>query len=61
MQGQALITVCNHNAAMDDPLVVAAIVPREEFDNPKALRCVLFGHCVEYLAAVSSICVSIMH
>ena len=36
--GQALITVSNHVAAVDDPLATAAIVPREYLLRPAALR-----------------------
>jgi len=37
--GQGLITVCNHVAAMDDPLVMASLVPPQYFDQPASLRC----------------------
>lgn len=36
--GQALITVCNHVSAIDDPMVVANIVPQEYYDKPQSLR-----------------------
>ncbi len=29
-KGQALITVCNHVAALDDPLVMSALIPPGE-------------------------------
>ncbi|KAG0559386.1 hypothetical protein M758_10G098400 [Ceratodon purpureus] len=37
-EGQSLITVCNHVAAMDDPLVMAALLPPSLFLQPKSLR-----------------------
>lgn len=37
-EGQSLITVCNHVAAMDDPLVMAALLPPSLFLQPKNLR-----------------------
>ena len=36
--GQGLITVSNHVAAMDDPLVISTIVPPEYFAQPERLR-----------------------
>lgn len=36
--GQALITVSNHVAAMDDPLVVSSILPQEALSEPAAIR-----------------------
>ena len=36
--GQALITVSNHVAALDDPLVTAALLPPGAFLSPRALR-----------------------
>ncbi|XP_024391263.1 uncharacterized protein [Physcomitrium patens] len=36
--GQSLITVCNHVASMDDPLVMAALLPPRLFLQPKSLR-----------------------
>ncbi len=35
---QALITVCNHVAALDDPLIVASLLPPEVLDQPDRLR-----------------------
>lgn len=37
-EGQPLITVSNHVASIDDPLVTAAIVPTEYLGKPAALR-----------------------
>lgn len=37
--GQALITVCNHVAALDDPLVVSALLPEAALQQPDKLRC----------------------
>ena len=39
-EGQALITVCNHIAAMDDPLVMSAVIPPAFYSHPKSIRCV---------------------
>lgn len=39
-EGQALITVCNHIAAMDDPLVMSAVIPPAFYSQPKSIRCV---------------------
>jgi monolysocardiolipin acyltransferase len=36
--GQALITVCNHVAAMDDPLVMSLIIPTSYYSHPSAIR-----------------------
>lgn len=36
--GQALITVCNHVAAMDDPLVMSLIIPTSYYSQPSAIR-----------------------
>ncbi|KAF8067215.1 N-acylphosphatidylethanolamine synthase [Scenedesmus sp. PABB004] len=36
--GRPLITVCNHVASMDDPLVMSTILPPEVFADPAALR-----------------------
>ena len=36
--GQALITISNHVAAMDDPLVLAAALPMRALGDPAALR-----------------------
>jgi monolysocardiolipin acyltransferase len=36
--GQALITVCNHVASMDDPLVMSTILPTEAFRDASLLR-----------------------
>ena len=38
---QPLITVCNHVAAMDDPLVMSAIIPPQYLAQPRSLRWVL--------------------
>ena len=35
---QALITVSNHVAALDDPLVVSALLPPGALGRPRALR-----------------------
>jgi len=50
--GQALITVCNHVSAIDDPLVVANIVPQEYYDKPQSLRWTLCAsdRCFKYAA-----------
>ena len=37
-EGQALITVCNHVAATDDPLVMSAIIPEQYYNSPQNLR-----------------------
>jgi monolysocardiolipin acyltransferase len=37
-QGRPLITVCNHVASMDDPLVMSTIVPAAAFTDPQQLR-----------------------
>eukprot|EP00897_Mesotaenium_endlicherianum_P007424 jgi/Mesen1/670/ME000109S10891 len=37
-QGQPLITLCNHVAAMDDPLVLAAIVPPRMLLRARSMR-----------------------
>lgn len=37
-EGQSLITVCNHVASMDDPLVMAALIPPGFLLHPKSLR-----------------------
>ncbi|KAG0610808.1 hypothetical protein M758_7G093000 [Ceratodon purpureus] len=37
-EGQSLITVCNHVASMDDPLVMGAILRPKLFLHPKSLR-----------------------
>lgn len=39
--GQPLITVSNHVAALDDPLVMAALLPPGALEQPQALRWVL--------------------
>lgn len=36
--GQALVTVCNHVAALDDPLLVAALLPEGALEQPDTLR-----------------------
>ncbi len=36
--GQALVTVCNHVAALDDPLLVAALLPEGALEQPEQLR-----------------------
>lgn len=36
--GQPLITVSNHVAAMDDPLVVSNVVPPQYLGKPEAMR-----------------------
>lgn len=36
--GRPLITVSNHVASIDDPLVVAALLPPEVFASPEKLR-----------------------
>lgn len=41
-QGQALITVSNHVAAMDDPLVISSLVPSDYFSDPGKLRWALW-------------------
>jgi 1-acyl-sn-glycerol-3-phosphate acyltransferase len=37
-EGQSLITVCNHVASMDDPLVMAALLPPSILIQAKNLR-----------------------
>ena len=37
-KGQALITVSNHVAALDDPLIVSALLPQHALQQPEALR-----------------------
>lgn len=37
-QGRPLITVCNHVASMDDPLVMSTILPPTVFNDPGQLR-----------------------
>eukprot|EP00878_Enallax_costatus_P022113 GHUV01023451.1.p1 GENE.GHUV01023451.1~~GHUV01023451.1.p1 ORF type:complete len:305 (+),score=73.43 GHUV01023451.1:232-1146(+) len=37
-QGRPLITVCNHVASMDDPLVMSTILPPAVFSDPSQLR-----------------------
>lgn len=36
--GQALITVCNHVAAMDDPLVLSTVVPPTLYSKAEHIR-----------------------
>ncbi|KAF6264855.1 hypothetical protein COO60DRAFT_1266700 [Scenedesmus sp. NREL 46B-D3] len=36
--GRPLITVCNHVASMDDPLVMSTILPPEVYSDPAQLR-----------------------
>lgn len=40
-QGRPLITVCNHVASMDDPLVMSTILPPEVYSDASQLRCVI--------------------
>ncbi|KAG2499894.1 hypothetical protein HYH03_002182 [Edaphochlamys debaryana] len=51
---QALITVCNHVAALDDPLVVAAMLPEQTLQQPEKLRWTLCAsdRCFRYAALV---------
>jgi monolysocardiolipin acyltransferase len=45
--GRPLITVCNHVASMDDPLVMATILPPAAYADPEQLRWVVWcGGCV---------------
>lgn len=37
-QGRPLITVCNHVASMDDPLVMSTILPPAVYRDPSQLR-----------------------
>jgi monolysocardiolipin acyltransferase len=39
--GRPLITVCNHVASMDDPLVMSTILPPAVYSDPAQLRWVL--------------------
>ncbi|KAG2448338.1 hypothetical protein HYH02_006920 [Chlamydomonas schloesseri] len=52
--GQALITVCNHVAALDDPLVVSALLPEAALQQPDKLRWTLCAsdRCFRYAALV---------
>lgn len=36
--GRPLITVCNHVASMDDPLVMSTILPPAVYSDPTQLR-----------------------
>lgn len=36
--GRPLITVCNHVASMDDPLVMSTILPPAVYGEPEKLR-----------------------
>ncbi|KAJ9526909.1 hypothetical protein QJQ45_017717 [Haematococcus lacustris] len=49
---QGLLTVCNHVASVDDPLVVASIVPQEYYSRPSSLRWTLCAtdRCFKYAA-----------
>jgi monolysocardiolipin acyltransferase len=51
-EGQALITVSNHVAAMDDPLVLSTIVPPSYFTRPDQIRWTLCAsdRCFKYQA-----------
>lgn len=53
-KGQALITVSNHVAALDDPLIVSALLPQQALQQPEALRWTLCAtdRCFKYAAAV---------
>ncbi len=42
--GTPLITVCNHVASMDDPLVMSTILPPQLYAQPGDLRCVRETH-----------------
>ena len=44
-KGQPLITVSNHVASIDDPLVTAALVPPSTMLHPSNVRCVLCSLC----------------
>ncbi|KXZ56767.1 hypothetical protein GPECTOR_1g691 [Gonium pectorale] len=50
--GQGLVTVSNHVAALDDPLVVAAMLPERTLEQPEALRWTLCAtdRCFRYAA-----------
>ncbi|GLC44447.1 hypothetical protein PLESTB_000468800 [Pleodorina starrii] len=52
--GQALITVSNHVAALDDPLVVSALLPEGALDQPESIRWTLCAsdRCFRYQALV---------
>mmetsp|Transcript_24249 Transcript_24249/g.52995 ORF Transcript_24249/g.52995 Transcript_24249/m.52995 type:complete len:524 (-) Transcript_24249:843-2414(-) len=52
--GQPLITVCNHVAAMDDPLVMSSIIPPKFYEQPQSLRWTLCAtdRCFKYGALV---------
>lgn len=40
-EDQPLITVSNHVAALDDPLVVAAVTPSKVLVQPQHVRCIV--------------------
>ncbi|EFJ51950.1 hypothetical protein VOLCADRAFT_103147 [Volvox carteri f. nagariensis] len=52
--GQALITVSNHVAALDDPLVVSALLPEGALERPESIRWTLCAtdRCFRYRALV---------
>eukprot|EP00798_Chlamydomonas_sp_ICE-L_P002724 gene2724-12597_t len=53
-KGQALITVCNHVAALDDPLVLTAIMPKEYHASAEAMRWSLCAtdRCFKYKSMI---------
>ena len=50
--GQALITVSNHVAALDDPLVMSLIIPQSYYGQPESIRWTLCAtdRCFKYKA-----------
>ena len=53
-EGQALITVSNHVAAMDDPLIMSTVIPPAFYSRPESVRWTLCAsdRCFKYGALV---------
>lgn len=53
-EGQPLITICNHVAAMDDPLVMSTVIPPAFYSRPENIRWTLCAsdRCFKYSALV---------